>query len=809
MAQPVKMNTHYPAERIPYTTSEAIPRNSNAKSLQKRALQALELAVHIDDMGYNIYLASEPCLGKRYLLNNFLAPYAKKKETPPDLLYVNNFENQDKPILLTLPAGLGKLFKSELAKTVQAIRKELLSRFESDSYIKKRSKLLDTFNNQKSSYIKEMNILAEKQGFSLEFEDKSSITLFPLVDGKKLSEEEFDTLDKSLQEKFKKRGDSLLKVMSNIIRKISKSEADSKESERNLDKSIMEEVLNSLLTPFATKISKPLLKHEEIKEKVKYYLDLMRNDMLDNFDIFLPKEASITGQLQDSFLSLQHEGEVYRYEVNLLVDNSSTKGAPIYYEDNPTTYNLLGCIERESEMGALITDFTLIKAGAIHKALGGYLIIHIEDILQHTQAWEGLLRTLRTKLSRIHETAEHPENTKTKCIEPQPIPLDIKIILMGPDALYESLLIHDERFAKFFKIKAQLTDSTNLTAGNIKLWLGSIAAIIDKAKLLPFNREALASLVDFSSSLCEDQHKLSLQFPLVRDIMIEASTLAKIQKKESVDESCINNALQAKRYRQSHLEELYFEEYSNEIIKIKTSGNEVGRINGLSVTMHGDHEFGLAHQISCSVGVGQGGVIDLEREAELSGPIHTKAVMILKSYLISQFAQNKPLVLTGSICFEQSYNGIEGDSASAAELCALLSALADVPIDRSLALTGALGLSGDILAVGSVTRKIEGFFALCKHRGLTGTQGVLFPYDNKNTLMLNKEVEDAVEAGKFHLYPVKHITEALPLLTHIPCGKLRKDKTFTPNSLFQKVDAKLKFFGWSAENSFKKKPRTY
>ncbi len=807
MKTSLKLHALCSPERVPYATSDDIPRSKTFKPAQPRALQALELALHIDDLGYNIYLAGEPNIGRNYIVDEFLKPYAKKKSTPPDLIYVNNFEDQDKPILLRLPAGLGKEFKLGLSKTVQAIRKELLIKFESDSYIKTRSSILDTFNEEKSNSIKEMNKIAEEQGFFLDFEDKTSLTLFPLVDGKKLSEEEFDTLDKELQEEFKKRGDALLQVMSNIIRKITKAEQDSKDSEKNLDKSIMQDVLNRLYIPFATKVCKTINKQDYCDEAFENYLKAIHDDMLENFDIFLPKEPMLPNQSPESWLAIQQDLEIFRYEVNLFVDHSQTSGAPIIVEANPTAHNLLGCIEREAEMGVLTTDFTLIKAGTLHKALGGYIIIHIDDILQHPNAWEGLLRSLRSGVSRISEASEQPEISKTKSIEPQDIPLSVKIILIGTDILYENLMILDERFNKFFKIKAQLSDYTLRNSANIKSWINNLAVIIDEAKLLPFTKSAMASLVDYSSLLCENQRKISLKFPLIREVMIESSTLAKMENKEIVDETILQKALDQREHRQNYLKEVFFEEYSSETIKICTDGYAVGKLNGLSLTSYGDYEFGMPHQIACTVGVGHGGIIDLEREAELSGPIHIKAMMILKGYLVSQFARNKPLVFTGSICFEQSYAGVEGDSASGAELCTLISALSDVPLNLALAFTGAVSQSGDILAVGGVTKKIEGYFDICNHRGLTGSQGVIMPYDNKDNLMLNKNVQEAVNNGKFHIYPVKHITEALALLVDIPCGKLRKDDTFTPNSLFDKVDTKLKYFGWCAENSYKRKPR--
>ena len=534
----------------------------------------------------------------------------------------------------------------------------------------------------------------------------------------------------------------------------------------------------------------------------------VRADILENLDMFLPREGLGGAPLPpEPALAPPPEPDFGRYDINLFVDNSGTKGAPLIVDDHPTFTNLLGCVERESEMGALITDFTLIKAGSLHRANGGYLVLHIADVLQHHGAWEGLVRALRSGLARIEDAGDMPDGARTKGIEPEALPLDLKVVLVGPDDLYESLLDNDDRFAKLFKIKAQMTGEPRRSAPEVRAWLRGLVRIIDEAELLPFSRDALAGLVDYASLLCEDQRKISLKFPLLREAMIEASAVAAMNGAPKVDRSSLAEALKGRLYRVNLVEELFMEEYDRDLIKIRTDGVEVGRVNGLSVTWNGDFEFGLPHQISCTVGVGHGGVIDLEREAELGGPIHTKAMMILKSYLLDQFAHNKPLVLAGSLYFEQSYSGIEGDSASGAELAALLSAISGVPVRRSLAFTGAVNHSGDILAVGGVNRKIEGFFALCARRGLSGEQGVIIPRDNVEHLMLDERVVDAVRAGTFFIYPVSHISEALELLTGMNAGRRRKDGSFTRGSLFRLVDERLHELGWQAENAFKKRRR--
>ena len=479
-----------------------------------------------------------------------------------------------------------------------------------------------------------------------------------------------------------------------------------------------------------------------------------------------------------------------RYNINVFVDNSEASGAPLIFEDHPTLSNLMGSIEREAEMGALVTHFSLIKSGAVHRANGGYLVVHAEDLLRHPGAWESLIRSLRSGVSRIDDAGED-EGTKTKGLQPDPVPLSLKVILVGNEDLYEVLLDGDERFSKLFKIKAHMTEHMPRNKNAVYTYMAHIKNIIENDMLLPFTRCALAGLVDYGSRLIEDQQRLSLKYPLLREIMIEASALAAMKKKTEVDAAILGRALDARSFRSNLVEEAYMEEYDRRIIKVVTSGRAVGRINGLAVSFYGNYEFGLPHQISCTVGAGSGGIIDLERDAQLGGPIHTKAMMILKTYLVGAFAHNKPLILTGSLGFEQNYVGIEGDSASGAELAALLSALSGVPLDLSTAFTGAVGQSGEIMAVGGVTRKIEGYFQVCKRHGLTGRQGVILPRDNIAHLMLHNEVIEAVEQGQFHVYAVEHITEALELLTGMSVGKRRKNGTYTPGSLYDLADKRL------------------
>ena len=789
-----QLSTSLDPERIPYPSSDFIPKNGGRPKHQPRAMAALDLAMSINSTGYNVYFAGDSDLGRCNLLQDYLGIYSKKKATPPDIVYVHNFTNKDAPNLLFIPAGIGRKLKDALAKLLPKIRHEITQRMEKNTFTNKHNSLFSKYQKQKDQLFSQMNKLADTEGFTLDMDETGSMTLYPLVDGKRLNEQEYERLESSKRARLKQKGDKLLHPMTAFLRKLAKAEQSFLEEERSLERQMVDEVLKVTLDPLAEKFI-PLCKDEAVKS---FFADLRLNT-LENLEALTsldsqPALPPLGANQNLSSLDFGGQSELSSfYDVNVFVDNSKTSGAPIVLEDHPTLSNLMGCIEREAEMGALVTNFTLIKAGALHRANGGFLILYMDDLITHANAWEALLRALRSGFSRIEDSSDE-DTTKTKGLAPQPIPLDLKVILVGKEEFYEMLLMNNEKFGKLFKIKAHLTEHMPRNSTAIKAYLQHLKHIISCDELLPFSKDALAGLVDYGSLLLEDQRKLSLKFPKIREVMIEANAFAKLAKSNMVTKAFLDKALEEKTFRSNLVEEAYMEEYDRRIIKVSTSGKAVGKVNGLAVSYYGDFEFGLPHQISCTVGAGSGGIIDLERDAELSGPIHTKAMMILKSYLVGSFAHNKPLVLTGSLGFEQNYAGIEGDSASGAELAALLSALSGIPINLGLAFTGAVGQSGELMAVGGVTCKIQGYFEVCKRHGLTGEQGVILPKDNIAHLMLNQKVLDAVKDKQFHIYAVDHITQALEILTGMPAGKKRKDGSYTPKSLFDLVDKRLAEF---------------
>jgi predicted ATP-dependent protease len=802
---PHKLRAEFPASKIPYADSAAIPENGNLTPPQPRALMALAQALLISDPGYNVFVAGEPNLGRTYLVKDFLAPRAARMDAPPDLLYLYNFDDSDRPRCMALPAGRGRELKSGLTEAMDAVRRDIPALFEQEAFQQRREALFKAFSDIREKLLSEMEETAGAQGFDLDLDDQGSMTLYPLVEGKVVSEADFERLDPALRKSLKSRSDRILEDMTTTLRSLGAKERDYRKSQLDLEKAAVAEVLAERLDPLAARFA-------DLPELVEF-LAALRLDVLDNLDQFLPRESAPAGSGPAPAHAMPHGSEgpaedfFVRYGVNLFVDNSAAKGAPIVVEDHPTPANLLGVIEREAEMGALYTDFSLVKAGSLHRAGGGFLILHCEDILSLPEAWEGLLRALRSGQARIEDPGDE-DRARTKTIEPDPVPLKVKVILIGTDETYELLLSHDDRFAKLFKLKAHLQDTVERSAAAVRTYVRTLGRIIREGELPVFDREALAGLVDYATRLAGDQKKLALHLPLARELMIEAAAVARAGKSKAVDRKDVvvgrkdvEEARRNRRFRANLYEEEFMADYDRQLIKVQTTGRAVGRANGLAVTMLGDYEFGLPHQIACNVGVGHGGIMDLEREAELGGPIHTKGMMILKSYLLGLFAQDKPLVMTGSLCFEQSYVEVEGDSASGAELAALLSALAETPLSLSLAFTGAVSHSGGIMAVGGVTQKVEGFFRVCQRRGLSGEQGVILPADNVVHLMCGDDVVEAVRKGKFHIYPVTSIEQAMELLTGMPTGRRLPGGGFTPGSLYRRVDNRLRTLAKLAEKA--------
>lgn len=802
-----KLRATCAAKDIPYADSRDIPPREAFAPPQPRALAAVDLALAIAHREYNIYVAGDEHLGRTYFATRALKPVGKDMPTPPDILYVCDFTDDDKPPYLLLPAGAGRGFRTALTKAVDGIRDSLAVLAEDEDFRKRYGNLEREFLGVRDTVFTSMAAVAKEQGFALGVEDDTRLSLTPLEET--LGDD--DPKDPEVHARLRELRETLMDELAPSLREVREAERAFTDEERTLRADMAARIIQKALEPVKAEVNGD--------QRVADYLRALEDDMQEHLDRFTSRAGY--GQTPDARNGAAGQGECppgqqgqqgqgagghpglhgasdddedffARYRANLLVDNSGLSGAPVVVEDHPTVFNLLGCIERESELGTLYTDFTLLKAGALHRAMGGFLVLKVDDVLSSQGAWDGLLRALRGGCARIEDVADSPDQVRTKTVEPEPLPLDLKVVLVGTDDMYEHLLYHDSRFAKLFKIKAHLQNFVTRKAVAVDGFLLDLAGMIQEAELPPFDREALAKVVDYASRLAEDQERLSLHAPLVRELLIEAAALARKEGTELVGGAHVARALGARDFRANLYEEEFLDEYDRGIIKVATSGRAVGRVNGLSVTFFGDYEVGLPHHIACTVGVGRDGILDLERESELGGPIHTKAMLILKSYLLGQFAYDKPLMLSGSLYFEQSYAEVEGDSASGAELAALLSALGEVPIDLSLAFTGAVNQSGHLMAVGGVTRKIEGYFEVCRRRGLTGSQGVIIPADNVTNLMLKDDVVEAVQRGEFRIYPASTVEEAMELLTGLPTGEKGEDGRFPEGSLYRLVDDRLR-----------------
>ncbi len=807
-----KLKQDCPLDYIPYKDSNSIDRKLSLRGLQERAFLALEQTLEIDNKAFNIYLSGDDNLDRSLFLHSYLNQYKSNKTLPCDLIYIHNFDDHDRPILIKLPAGLAISFKTSLAKILELAKIEIISQLQSDTYIKAKQDLKSIFNIKKNELLQSLTDFALKYSVFIEFNESLDYSLSPIVKNKKLSIEEIEALNVDELNKFNKLREIIKEKVENTLLVLAKEKLELNKANIQLEKNIIEIILSKTLTPYKdkflkfyakeAKISKKLLKENKEYNLLSAFLDHINNDILENYDIFSPKgqnslNLEVNHQCQDI--------EIIRHDINIFVDNSNLKSIPIIWEENPSLHKIFGYIDRENEMGVMSTDFSLIRAGSLHKALGGILILYIHDLIQNSNLWEVFLRVLNNRDLSIQEITEQHEGIKTKSIEPDSIQLDTKIILIGSEEIYESLFINDERFRNLFKVKAQMLDYISFNKKNTTLFLSYIATIIDKNKLLNFNKEALAYLVEYASSLAEDYKYLSLQFKQIQELMLEANSKANIDKKKVIDKKTLEDTYNSICYRKNSIEECYLEEIKHNLLRISTNGFEIGKINALSIVSYADYDFGLPHQISSSVGVGLDGLISLEREVEQSGSIHSKAILIIKAFLNTHFAQKKALTFNASLYFEQSYTGVEGDSASLAELLCLLSSLSNLPINMSIACTGAINQAGDVLSVGGVSTKIEAFYKTCKAKRTIKNHGVVVPYDNKDNIFLSNEIIEAHKKGIFKIYLVKNIQEAINIYFNMQVGNLRKDGTYTENSFYNLVDSRLKELGYFAQSGYKKK----
>lgn len=749
---------------------------------QPRALNALEFGLEIPNKGFNVYVAGTPGTGRSTATERFLKELARKEPVPADWCYVSNFQNQFKPKALEFPAGMGKVFATKIDQFVEAARTSIQRMLESEEYAQQREELSETFEAQRDALTEEMRAKAEKAGFVLQG-TQTGLLMVPLIRGQPVTPDMIPKLKPEVRKEIETRRNALETDLRAAFRKLRTLERELREQLRQME----EKAVRFTLEPPITEIEEEYAGNEKAVE----WISELATDIIANLNEFigrrpegLPPELSMRLPSPEDFSK--------RYQVNLVVDNSETEGAPIVTVSNATYNNLFGRIEKEPRFGALVTDTTMIRSGDLHRANGGYIVIPVRELLLAPVSYQALKRALQHDHIVIEEASEVMGFLSVKTLHPEPIPLSLKVILIGQPQWYQQLYQLDPDFRELFKVKADFDTSMERNAKAVQIYGNFVCTLTEKEELLPLTAEAIAEIVDFSSRLADNQNKLSTRFDVVADIIREANFYAKKAGKKTIALTHIKKTLDERFFRSSLYAEKVREYIKKGVILIDTSGEVIGQINGLSVLSLGDFAFGQPSRITATVAPGRGQVIDIEREAQLSGPIQIKGVQILTGFLHEMFGQDKPLSLSARITFEQSYGGVDGDSASSTELYAMLSALSDIPIQQRFAVTGSVNQHGQVQAIGGVNQKIEGYFAVCKEQGLTGDQGVLIPKSNVQNLMLKEEVIKAVKAGKFHIYSLGTIQEGIKLLTGVSAGKQQADGTFPAESIFGRVDKRLR-----------------
>lgn len=751
---------------------------------QRRALEAISFSTGIRKEGYNLFAMGPTGSGKHTAIMTHITQKAQAQPTPNDYCYVNNFDDSRKPLILELPSGKGNQFKENLDELIDDLLNILPSSFESKEYREKKEQLKELLKTKESDIFETVRDEARKEqiGFLRSTEGFGFVPIHE--NGEIITSEEFEELPDEEKKKIQEKITALQKRLQDILRDITKWKRDTQKEIKKLNKRFADEVVSHLIDDIK-KVYKGI-------DGVNDFLDALQEDVTDNVEEFLnPGEKGQSLFAPPAPKDPKDNPAFKRYKVNVLI-NHTKEGAPVIYEDNPTFQNLVGHVEHISQFGTLLTDFSLIKPGAFHRANGGYLVLDARKLLMQPFAWEGLKRTLRSGEISIESLEQAMSLTRTTSLEPEPLKLNVKIVLLGERNLYYLMHYYDPEFRELFKVVADFEDDMPWDEDNAMLYAQMVATVAKKHDLLPLTPDGVGRVIEHSSRMAGDAGKLSTHIGSITDILEEADHIAKSREKTLIAKEDVIQAIDSRRYRNSRIKERMFESIEEGTLMIDTDGETVGQINALSVIQLGDYMFGRPSRITAKTRLGSGKIIDIEREVELGGALHSKGVMILSSFLGSRYVQDDPLSLSATLVFEQSYGGIDGDSASSTELYALLSALADLPIKQSLAVTGSVNQHGQIQPIGGVNEKIEGFFDLCSARGFAEGQGVVIPQKNVKHLMLKPEVVEAVEKGEFAIYAVETIDEGIEILTGTKAGKRTKGGTFEKGSVNYLVEQKLK-----------------
>lgn len=740
---------------------------------QERLLQALEFGIGIQTPDFNIYLMSDDGLDPQDVIR-LIQDKARQRVTPPDFCYRFNFDAPNQPLLMRLEPGTARSLKSDLQKLVTELRSEIPAIFESEEYRNRLHDLQQGLAERQGNAIESIQQMAEKENIAL-LSTPSGFTLAPRKDDEVMDRAAFNALPEADRRRIEATVQRIEQALQSILQQFPVWRRETQARIKELNEEMVMFAAGNAIQELRGSYSDC--------EPALHLFDDIRGDLSQNVDAFL-----------DSHSGMPAEQLLRRYQLNVLVDNGDRQGAPVIHEDLPNIPKLLGRIEHHVQQGALLTDFTLIRAGALHRANGGYLLLDLRKLLMQPLAWESLKRALFARQLRVESLEQLYSLMSTVSLEPEPVPLDSKILLMGNRRWFYLLAELDPDFNKLFKVQADFTDDIPRSQDNIALFARYLATLVKSLSVQPLTAAAVARVIEQSSRLVDDNEKLLARGEELRDLLREADHWAREDQSSRVDRIHVQKAIDQQRYRADRISQRMGEAILRGTLFIATEGSALGQVNGLTVFQLGQHRFGRPARITATARVGRGQVLDVEREVKLGGAIHAKAILILSRFLGSCYARSRPLAVSASIVFEQSYGQIEGDSASVAETCALLSAIAGIPLNQGFAVTGSVNQHGEVQPVGGVNEKIEGFFDICRERGFSGNQGVIIPRTNLPHLMLNQAVRDAVAAGQFRIYPIDSINQALELLTGMTAGEADNEGNFPADSFNQRVQAQLESF---------------
>ena len=746
---------------------------------QKRAVQAIDFGLNMKSPGYNIFVTGVEGTGKSTIVKDIVTKHAKTMPGPDGWCLLNNFKDQFRPKAIAVSRGKAVQFSKTMNKLIEDLAKDLPSAFESKPYLKRLSVIKKRYSDKQNQLFQKIEKFAVDNHLQI-VKSENEFETIPLVDGKPLTTEDFTNLSKRKRAEIE---ENIRLIQSQI--EIASAEVDKLKYALHTDvEKLMDE---TTLAVVKSRLEKIRSEFKDNRDILTHLVEVER-DVVENVNLFIPSEENSTGE-ENIFTSPQ-KSKLQRYRVNILANQESIKGAPVIFETNPTYRNVMGRIEKRAYMGTVTTDFTMVQAGSLLNANGGFLIMDMESLLLNPYVWEALKRALQTKCLYIEDIPEEA-GFGTVSLRPEPIPLEVKVILLGSYDNFEVLQNYDPRFNKIFKVRADFDYEVQKTPETVQQYARFIARVCKEEGLLPFTSKGVATIVEYGEKYVSDKNKLSIRFGPLLGVLKEADYWARKNKARLISDKYIVKAFQEHRFRYNLYEEKTHESYLDKTIMIDVDGEVAGQVNALAVYQIGDFSFGRPVRITAETFMGKNGVINIERESKLSGSTHDKGVLILSGYMGRTFAQNYPLSLSISITFEQSYGGIDGDSASSTELYAIISSLAGIPIKQEIAVTGSVNQKGKIQAIGGVNQKIEGFFEVCKINDLTGKQGVMIPRANVKNLMLRKGVIDAVKKRKFHVYQVSTVEEGIEILTGVPAGKADKNGHYPDGTVYGAVQKKL------------------